>query len=190
MINWKVKIKRSRLKRNFAGFKRIPKKYIFRLTSELLFFLPLFLITVIFTNLFIEKSTFQSAKENILLNKNPGDSHAELGKQFLQSNQIDLAKLEFDTALSLTQSPKVRSEIQLYQLQINKIGREPRKIVDEIIHLQKFADMNPDYRDAYLQMAIFNWKLQRNFAALKNIESVLEIDPNNKTARRLLEQVN
>lgn len=60
------------------------------------------------------------------------------------------------------------------------------EIQKQILAWQKIVDVNPDFRDGYLQLAILNTKLYRDFAAKKYLEKVLEIDPNNETAKRLL----
>lgn len=59
-------------------------------------------------------------------------------------------------------------------------SKEREKIQKEILLWQKTVDEFPGYRDAYIKLAILNWKLNRNFVAQKLLNQALEIDPNSE----------
>lgn len=59
-------------------------------------------------------------------------------------------------------------------------SQEREEIQKEILLWQKTVEDFPGYRDAYLKLAILNWKLNRNFETQKLLNQALEIDPNNE----------
>lgn len=64
-------------------------------------------------------------------------------------------------------------------------SKEREEIQKEIFLWQKTADEFPGYRDAYLKLAILNWKLNRNFETQKFLNKALEIDPNNEVVNEV-----
>ena len=59
------------------------------------------------------------------------------------------------------------------------------KIKEEINLWQERIETHPGFRDAYLKLAVLNWQIDENAETKKYLDKVLEIDPNNSSAREL-----
>lgn len=59
----------------------------------------------------------------------------------------------------------------------------------ELLFWSAAVETRPDFRDAYIKLAVLHWQLGRDFDARKFLEEALKIDPNNETARKLQETI-
>lgn len=148
--------------------------YFSRLTRELAVILPAGLLILLVFNLLQPKSQFAISKDNVLQNSADSSVHLFLAQQLFATNQFKEAEKE---AL-LAGNQQLLDEIKA-------VKSQPEEIRSEILWLRKIIDQYPNYRDAYLQLAIRNWQLYRPFEARKFLEKALEIDPNNQTAVQL-----
>lgn len=148
--------------------------YFSRLVKELSAILPIGLLIILLANLLAPQSQFDVAKQNVL--EHPADPrpHAFLARQFFATNQFTKAQVE----------ARLANDQNLLQ-QIQDINSQPEKVKKDIALLQKIIAQLPNYRDAYIRLAILNWKLSRPFDAQKYLEKALEIDPNNEVATTL-----
>lgn len=61
------------------------------------------------------------------------------------------------------------------------------KLQEEILLWHAELGNKPNYRDAYLKLALLNWKLGRKYEARKFLDGALKLDPSNETAKEILE---
>jgi len=155
-------------------FRHIFHVYFARLEKELLVILPIFLFLIFLGNIIQPQSQFEIAKLNILDNPSDPKPHEFLAQQFFVTNQYVQAEKEAEIA----NDPSLIKKFQ-------GINKQPEVVKTEIINLQNVIAQFPAYRDAYIKLAILNWKLYRPFIAEKYLQNVLEIDPNNEVARKL-----
>lgn len=155
-------------------FRHIPHIYFSRLTKELLIILPIGMFVILLGNLLQAQSQFDIAKQNILNSPADPKSHTFLTQQFFVTNQFREAEIEAQLA----------NNQDLLQ-KIQEVKNQPEEVRREILKLQKIVEQFPSYRDAYIKLAILNWKLYRPFDAQKYLEKALEIDPNNQVAKDL-----
>ncbi len=156
----------------------VPQKilnlYLYRLIKEVRVVLPIIFIFLLAINL-SAKISFDQAKDDVLANSQNIPAHLFLARQLLANNQLAEAETEFKLASSLPD--------------INKIGEiklQPEKIKEEIVFWQKVVEEFPNYRDAYLKLAILNYKINRLFDAQKFLDKALSIDPNSEVANKFL----
>lgn len=128
-------------------------------------FLPIFFLLFLIINLF--------SQTDFEINKDAGN-HPALGNQLLSHNQLDEAQIEF----------KLANDNEGLS-QVAKIKSQPEEIKTQIIFWEKIVAEFPNYRDAYLKLAILNYKINRLFDAKKYLDKALEIDPNNEVAKKL-----
>lgn len=62
-------------------------------------------------------------------------------------------------------------------------------IKKEIVYWQKVTDAFPYFRDAYIKLAVLNFRVDRLLDARKYLEMALEIDPNNEVTKELLKKL-
>lgn len=126
--------------------------------------LPITLLSVLLINFFAGKTSFEKAKDT--------SDHQLLANELIKTNQLDQAEREF----VLTGADTTR---------IQEIRAEPDKIKAEILLWQKLTGEFPSFRDAYIKLAILNYKINRLFDAKKFLDQALAIDPNNEVAKKL-----
>ncbi len=165
--------------------KPVFTRYLHRLSQELLIIFPIGLLIVLLFNLVLLKSQFENSKEDILQNLPAGrqdpqntQAHLFLAQQLYVTNMFPQAETEAQLA----------NDQELLQ-KIQDVKNQPEEIKRQILFLQKVVDQFPNYRDAYIKLAILNWKLYRPFDAKKYLDKALEIDPNNAVAKKLLEEI-
>ncbi|MBI4099396.1 tetratricopeptide repeat protein [Candidatus Microgenomates bacterium] len=144
---------------------KIHQRYLFRLFQELKIALPIFFAIFLTINLFIGKTDFEKNKDT--------QNHEALAADLLKTNQIAEAERE----ARAVDSPLLS--------QIEKVKTQPEKIQEAILFWQKVTDQFPNYRDAYLKLAILSRQLNRTFDAQKFLNKALEIDPNSEVAKKL-----
>ena len=143
--------------------------------KEFLPFSLLFLLLIL--NLFNSPPSWK--KEILQKPKNP-QTHLQLGKIYLENNDLSNAKKEALLALNLG-----GKEAENLLKEIEKKEKEREEIQKEIKKWQKILETHPNYRDAYLQIALLNWKIFRKKEALEALNKALELDPNFAPAKKL-----
>ena len=66
-----------------------------------------------------------------------------------------------------------------------KRNLEYEMVSQEIGKYEEMVNKYPGYRDAYIKLAILNWKIYKNDEAKRYLEMALAIDPNNEVATSL-----
>ncbi len=159
--------------------------YTSRLSSELRILLPVLFLSLILANFILGRDNFETNKLRIL--QNPKDSMARLSlaQDFLKTNQVTEAKSELETINRLQPQITANLEYQLVWEKITKTEAAPGEIKTQIIFWEKVVSKLPGYRDAYLKLAILNWRINNLFAAQRFLQKSLAIDPNNEVASKL-----
>lgn len=149
--------------------------YFSRLFSELKFLLPIFLLATLLVNLATPKTQFEQSKERALQNPTDSGAHAFLAQQLFATNQFRESEKEAELSGDATLLNRIQT-----------VTTQPADIRRKILQLQGVVNQYPDYRDAYLELAILNWQTYRPFDTKKYLEKVLELDPNNEVAKTIL----
>lgn len=141
--------------------------YRANLLAELHFFLPFFFLFILFFNYLTPRTSFEK-------NKDTGN-HNALAQALIATNQLEEASHELPLG----------SPLLTY---IDQIKSQPEEIKKQIIFWETVSQELPNYRDAYIKLAILNWKIYRLFDAQKFLARALQIDPNNEVSLKLLSE--
>lgn len=128
---------------------------------------------------FLALKSFQSAFENYHLAalKAPNDPlpHFRLSILYQLTNNWDKATSE----ILLSQDSHLNSESVNQELtKIRLTQNQPSEIKKAIQNLQATIKDKPDYRDAYLLLAVDNYELYEDGLARDYLEKALKLDPN------------
>ena len=128
------------------------------------------------------KSRFQQIKEKLIKNPHNSQAHLALAEKFLKNNQFPQAEKE----LQISQKEKENDQ-QLQALLLKKHRSDPQDIKKLITAWKKIAAAKPNYRDAYLQLAILYYQIYKQEEAQRYLQKALALDPNFKLAHQLEE---
>lgn len=186
----------------FSHFPQISRKFNAVLCQGLkllsIVFAAAMLIGYIFHDLPILKpflplgfSDFERAKIVVTFTPNDLSSHLLLAQEYLKRGNIESVEREFLLAQQLTnQQPETSSRsvlgAALSPIKIlEKIKNEPQRIKNEISFWEKVVAEKPDYRDAYLQLAILNYQIYKNDKAQEYLKKAKELDPNFEATKEI-----
>ena len=138
----------------------------------------IFLLVIL--SIFLPKTELQSLKENLLKNPNNAEIKLKNIEALLKENQFQASE-EILKSISQDQNGDLN---QLWQ---EKHYSDPEDIKELIKAWEKIIEDKPLYRDAYLQLAILNYKIKEVQKAKDNLNKALEIDPNFELTKKLEE---
>lgn len=150
-----------------------------------------FLVVNLFPSLPSDFFAFERAKLAVMFYPNDLNSHLFLVQEYLKRGELEEVERELLLAQELTEkTPETTSSgvlgATLSPIKIlAKIKNEPQRIKNEISFWEKVVSEKPDYRDAYLQLAILNYQIYENEKAKEYLRIALELDPNYEPARKL-----
>jgi len=138
-------------------------------------------------------SDFERAKLAAMLYPNDLSSHLLLAQEYLKRGNMEGVERELllaqdlggKTSATSSGSPTVLGVFLSPSKILEKIKNEPKRIREEISFWEKVISEKPDYRDAYLQLAILNYQIYKKERAKEYLEKALKIDPNFAPARQL-----
>lgn len=140
-------------------------------------------ILLFISSFFLPKSTFQQAKEKLINSPNDLQAQIALAEEFLANNQFE--KAEKTLLLAQNQVNQSGNQIldkqasqKLEELWQKKRYSDPKDIKRLISIWEKIITEKPYYRDGYLQLAYFHYKLYENEAAKEYLKKAIELDPN------------
>jgi len=144
-------------------------------------------------SLFLPKNDFQILKEKLVQDPYNIEAHFQLAKIFLEANQFEKAEKELLVVQSLqqldnqvTEQAKVLGVSDtLEKLWQQKHYSDPKDIKTLISRWEEILEKYPDYRDGYLQLAYFYYKLGEDKKAKENLKKSLDLDPNNEKIKEL-----
>ena len=115
-----------------------------------------------------------------------------MAKTFLEANQFEKAEKELIVAQSLQQTDSLTGSSKvlgvnniLKKLWQEKHYSDPKDIKKLISGWEKVLEKYPNYRDGYLQLAYFYYKLGEDKKAKENLKKSLGLDPNNEKIKEL-----
>lgn len=121
-------------------------------------------------------------KAVLLDNSNP-EIHYRLAEVYEATDNWPEAKKELLLALELsTNSEVIGKELT----KVNTVINEPGRIKAEIGYWEKETITKPDYRDAYLQLAVRYFQLYRTDLAKQNLQKAFSLDPNFEITKKLM----
>lgn len=162
--------------------------------SKMMVFLLLFgFLVVNMASYFLPKNKFRIAQEQILDNPLNLEAHLILAEEFLKNNQIEEAQNELLVAQEITnnekagpQSPSVLGASNIIETIKNRLAENSRKETEkQIIRWRQIVADNLEYRDGYLRLAIYYFKVGDDQKAKENLQTALKIDPNFEPAKIL-----
>ncbi|MFZ5365802.1 MAG: tetratricopeptide repeat protein [Patescibacteria group bacterium] len=152
--------------------------------------LILFLILYSF---FLPKDKFQLARERVLKNPNDLEAHLILAEEFLKNNELDKAEKELLAAQQIQQSSNLTIEqsrvlglsSRLEELYLKYQEENPQELKKLIEKWEKIVSETPSFRDGYLKLSLYYFKLGQTEKAQENLQKALELDPNYEETRKL-----
>ncbi len=176
---------KSKIRKITALFKKIihSKKLLLLKRQFLKWVIPsgvIIIFLLIILSLFLPKTEPQFLKDNLL--RNPENMEVKLKniEALLEENQFQTSE-EILKSISQDQNGKLN---QLWQ---EKHYSDPEDIKELIKAWEEIIENKPQYRDAYLQLAILNYKINKKGKAQDNLNKALEIDPNFELTKKLEE---
>lgn len=148
------------------------------------------LILITLYSLFSPKDRFQLAKEKILKNPNDLEAHLILVEEFLKNNQLNEAEKELSAANIIQQTTNNREKVLGLTSKLDELWQKwqeenPKELEKLITDWEKFVSENPTYRDGWLRLALYNFKLGDKEKAKDSLNQALKLDPNFETSREL-----
>jgi len=147
------------------------------------------IVLLISLSLFLPKNQFQRAKERLARNPNDFEAHLMLAEEYLKNNQLEEAERELLLAQKNYDSGShVLGEevsLNLKELWVRWREEKPEELEKLIAEWERVISERPNYRDGYLRLALFHYKLHENEKANGYLQKALELDPNFEPAREL-----
>jgi len=133
---------------------------------------------------------FEQAKITVMLFPKDISIHLILAQEYLKRGDVEALERELLLSQELVEknppsTPSVLGEALSPIKILEKIKNEPQRIGQEISYWENVVSQKPDYRDAYLQLAILNYRIYKNEKAKEYLKRAREIDPNYEPARGL-----
>ena len=173
----------KKIKKSKKTIKRVDQKLVFLLTTATFLFL-------VFPSLFFSKSQFDEARNLVMKNPKNTEAHLTLANEFLKNNQLQEAEKELMIIADLEQkengnSRVLGSDTKLQELFIAWQDQNPEEIRKKIIKWEKNVTDFPSYRDGYIYLSYYNYKLGQKGIAEEYLQKALEIDPSYEPAKEL-----
>jgi len=145
------------------------------------------IVLLISLSLFLSKNQFQRAKERLARNPNDFEAHLILAEEYLKNNQLEEAEKELITASNIQQAENNNQILglssNLEELWSRWREEKPEELEKLIAEWEGIISERPNYRDGYLKLALFHYKLHENEKANGYLQKALELDPNFEPAR-------
>jgi len=147
------------------------------------------LLLVTLYSLFFQKDPFQKAKNRILKNPNDIEAHLLLAEEFLKNNMLDEAEKELTLVADLEkESPQVLGLASRFEkIKARWQTQDPEEIKKEIAKWEGFLAQTPTYRDGWLYLAFYHFKLGNQEEAQDALEKARQLDPLNPAIKDLEE---
>ncbi len=117
-------------------------------------------------------------------------THLLLAQEYLKRGNLEEMERELFLAQNLVdQKPEPGTSVLAATLSpieiLMRIQNEPAEIKKEVLFWEKEISEKPGYRDAYLQLAILNYRLYEKTKAQGYLQQALNLDPNFAPTRKL-----
>ncbi len=139
---------------------------------------------------FLPKDRFQFARERVLKNPKDLEAHLILAEEFLKNNQLEKAEKELIAAENIQKLIPNDQQVlgltsKLEELYLRWQEENPKELKKLISKWEKIISENPNYRDGYLHLALYYFKLGKKEKAKENLSKALDLDPNYKPSKEL-----
>lgn len=129
-------------------------------------------------------ASFEKAKNDILKNPQNIQAHLSLAEEFLKNNQIDKAEEELLIIAQLNSQENNQSDVlgissKLEELWSKWRSQNPKEIEKEVQKWEQFLETTPTYRDGWLYLSFYYFKLGQGEKAQETLSKAKEIDPLN-----------
>lgn len=150
------------------------------------------LLLITLYSFFLPKDKFQVARERVLKNPKDFEAHLILAEEFLKNNQIEEAEKELIAANSIQQTADSNQQVlgltsKFEELYLKYQEENPQELQKLISNWEKITSETPTYRDGYLYLSLYYFKLGNRQKAQENLQKALELDPNFEPAKELEE---
>ncbi len=171
----------------------LKDKILSFLDAHIFFFGVVFLVLTLGWIMLSPTDKLFEKKRQVMLLPSDYKKHLELAEGFLEINNLEAAKKEFDLAIALRQAfeegenedeRQVLGEESVWE-KIRERILEPEKIGEDVEKWRRILDERPDYRDGYLKLAVLYWRMGDEVQSKKNLEEALNLDPNYDLALEL-----
>lgn len=148
---------------------------------SLIFSTTILAILTLHGSLFPEQETLTLLTRAILIQPFNPEPHRKLGEFLLRQGAIAQAQQELTLAKDLGDSQAQ----QAYELQ----QRSLKQLQQQVEVWEKQVQTRPDYRDAYLQLALLYYQLGERAQARENIAKARQLDPVYPAVKQLTDLV-
>ncbi|PIU03447.1 hypothetical protein COT44_03315 [Candidatus Shapirobacteria bacterium CG08_land_8_20_14_0_20_39_18] len=159
-------------------------------------FVFLFLLIIAFTSLyslFLPKTRAELAKQQLINNPNDIPAHLVLAEEFLNNNQLEETQKELVVVDNLNKQlaqTEQKSNVLGISSVVNGLWtkwQEANKTELEklVLKWRGIVADNLNYRDGYLRLAIYYFRLGDDQKAKENLNIALKLDPNFEPAKNL-----
>jgi tetratricopeptide (TPR) repeat protein len=164
----KFKIK-AFLKKQENNFKKIPNHFFFLFSAGFCFLVFLGIVC----SFFFPKNNLEKAKADLLRENPLNDSFSTLALSLLKSNSFEQA----EKLIVLAEKKKIEKE-EIEKIKLYKQEIDPKEIKKQINYWENIIIEKKDYRDAYLKLATFYYRLENFQKTKENLEKAKNLDPN------------
>lgn len=171
----------ARFLKSLGGWFFLTSARAFKLA--ILIFLFLFLFLNVHSQVFPENEKFDQAKREVLRFPFDPRTHANLAQVYLEIGNLEAAEKEFSLAKSL--AGILSADLRRVEETLESTKEKPKKIREEIDFWEKITEEKPDYRDAYLKLAVLNYQIGQNDETKKYLQKIFALDPHFEPAERL-----
>ena len=139
---------------------------------------------------FLPKDKFQVARERILKNPQDFEAHLILAEEFLKNNQLKEAEKELIAAENIQELIHKDQKVlgltsKLEELYLRWQEENPKELEKLIEKWEKIVSETPTYRDGYLYLSLYYFKLGNQDKAQENLDKAVELDPNYEPTQEL-----
>lgn len=148
----------------------------------------LFLLITLYSIL-SPKNRFEEAKNHVLKNPNDIRAHLILAEEFLKNNMLEEAEKELTLISNLEKGGLqiLAATSKLEELKKRWREQDPEEIKKEIEKWEEFIAETPTYRDGWLYLALYHFKLGSQEEAKIALEKAKNLDPLNPATQELEE---
>lgn len=173
----------KKIKKSKNVIKRVDQKLVFMFTATAFLFL-------VFPSFLFPKNQFDEARTLVIKNPNDTEAHFILASEFIKNNQLQEAEKELTIIANLEQKKKSNSNVlgsdtKLQELILAWQDQNPEEIRKKIVKWEQIVSDFPSFREGYLYLSYYYFKLGQKGIAEEYLQKALEIDPNYEPAKEL-----
>ena len=131
----------------------------------------------------------EQAKLTVMLSPQSLSPHLLLAQEYLKRGDLEGTERELLIAQTFTTTNHLGNNNSVLAASLSplkvleRIKNEPQRVREEIAFWEKVVLEKPDYRDAYLQLAILNYQIYEKEKAKFYLGKALNLDPNFEPAK-------